>query len=131
MGIDLCYGIPPVEAAQRALEAAGRRRKLALKISGGGDGADKRDRPTPPSTKVTPEKKKQCEAFEGAMEPKKLSFSDADSTGDMVWNPTVMQKQNLIPGFNMLTTSHYSAYLKSLGTEGVKCLGPRSKMAKT
>lgn len=46
------------EAAQLALEAAARRRKLATRVSGCGDGSDKRDRPTPTvSTKVTPEGK--------------------------------------------------------------------------
>ena len=75
-----------MEAAQRALQAAERRRKLAVKITGGGDGADKRERPMPtPSTKVTPEGKKPCNDFEGEVAPRALSFSDGDAghrTGD-------------------------------------------------
>lgn len=70
-----------MEAAQRALEAADWRRKLASKVAGCGDGEDKRERPPPTaSTKVTPEPKKPCNDASG-VEPRALSFSDADTTG--------------------------------------------------
>ena len=47
----------PWKAAQLALEAAERRKKVAAQVTGAG--LDKRSRPTPTkSTKVTPESKK-------------------------------------------------------------------------
>ena len=70
--------LPKLEAAQRALEDAARRRKLAAKLAGG-DGVDKRSRPPAThSTKVTPEGKKPCGCEEAPIQPRVLSFSDAD-----------------------------------------------------
>lgn len=75
----------PLEAAQRALEAANRRRKLASKVAGCGDGADKRGRPTPTnSTKVTPEGKKPCDYDASGIAPRALSFSEACDEGELV-----------------------------------------------
>ncbi len=76
------------QAAQLALEAADRRRKLAAKLSGFCVD-DKRPRPTPtPSTHVTPEGKKVCgstESLESDIQPRSLSFADADASGNFVY----------------------------------------------
>lgn len=80
-----------VKAAQLALEAAARRRKLAAKVSGFHvDDTDKRQRPTPtPSTKVTPEGKKFCgssESLASEVEPRSLSFADVGTSGFRIEN---------------------------------------------
>ena len=87
MYVGLIYGVPALKAAQMALQAAERRRKLAARVAGCGDGADKRSRPTPTnSTQVTPEGKKPCgdrgessttDSGTSDIEPRKLSFDDS------------------------------------------------------
>jgi len=69
--------------AQRVLEAADRRRKLASKLCGDGD---KRPRPHgTSSTKVTPDGKKSCSrtslTSDEPMIPRQLSFSADDDQG--------------------------------------------------
>ena len=60
--------------------AAERRRRLAFKVAGGGDGADKRARPpTTASTKVTPDAKQGRRDHSSDIEPRALSFSEADT----------------------------------------------------
>lgn len=70
------------QAAQLALEAAERRQKLAARVLD--ESHDKRPRPAATSsTKVTPEGKKVCQVVSApGIEPRKLSFSDADNAGD-------------------------------------------------
>ncbi len=73
------------EAAQLALEAAERRRKVASRIHGAVDDKRERQPATSASTKVTPDGKKPCHAHTEArtvMEPRALSFSEADGPGE-------------------------------------------------
>ena len=68
------------------MEAAARRRKLAARITGVSTD-DKRDRPpTSISTKVTPEGKKPCTGDRDVIEPRALSFSEADTRGENTLN---------------------------------------------
>lgn len=72
-----------VQAAQRALRDASRRRKLAATVVS--NPADKRSRaPATSSTKVTPDGKKQCSSSVVAdnLQPRCLSFSDDVTAGD-------------------------------------------------
>lgn len=79
------------------MEAAKRRQQLVAKVSGGGDGSDKRSRPTATaSTKVTPEGKKTCHESQSSersesIEPRALSFSEADIPGDnkSIWKKSI------------------------------------------
>lgn len=71
-----------MEAAERALLDADRRRKLAARVAG--LESDKRDRPPPTaSTKVTPDGKKVCSVPDD-IQPRALSFSEADTPGPLV-----------------------------------------------
>lgn len=71
-----------VEAAERALQDADRRRKLAARVAG--LERDKRDRPpATASTKVTPDGKKAC-SLPDEVQPRALSFSEADIPGPLV-----------------------------------------------
>lgn len=77
-----------LEAAQRALEDAKRRRALLAKILPEVSAVDKRPRPsTTSSTKVTPDGKKACtsekkgEGTEIDLRPRALSFSEAEGNG--------------------------------------------------
>lgn len=74
------------EAAQLALEAAERRRKVASRIHGAVDDKRERQPATSASTKVTPEGKKPCHAHPevpAELEPRALSFSEADGSGEI------------------------------------------------
>lgn len=73
-----------LEAAQRALRDASRRRKLAATVVS--NPADKRSRaPATSSTKVTPDGKKQCSSSVVAdnLQPRCLSFSDDVTAGQV------------------------------------------------
>ena len=73
-----------LEAAQRALRDASRRRKLAATVVS--NPADKRSRaPATSSTKVTPDGKKQCSSSVVAdnLQPQCLSFSDDVTAGQV------------------------------------------------
>lgn len=73
-----------LEAAQRALRDASRRRKLAATVVS--NPADKRSRPpATSSTKITPDGKKQCSSSVVAddLQPRCLSFSDDVTAGQV------------------------------------------------
>lgn len=83
----IAAGIRP-QAAQAALDAASRRRALAMKVVD--PSIDKRSRPPATnSTKVTPEGKKPCASFRSDdLEPRSLSFSSLGESGEGEMFPT-------------------------------------------